>query len=279
MVKPFQKFLLVSDIDGTLANSEHRVSRKNKEAIAYFVAQGGHFAVATGRTQKNVLPYMEGLEINAPCILYNGGALYSWQEQRFLKSRHMESADVADFLKHCMVAFPQMCIEVFTQEQLYIITDPANVDEHMEREKQEFVYGALEEILDKTWIKIILCDRHENLLASRERLAEFQLEDKTHHFFSADIYLEIVAKDVSKGDMLRELVSIQGFQDKIVIAAGDFQNDLEMLQFAHCGVAPANGQEYVKKVADVVAVSNDEDLLYNIIYCVIPTRFNLPMAK
>lgn len=269
-MKPYQEILLITDVDGTLADSEHRVSIKNKQAIAHFVAQGGHFAVATGRTQKNVVPYMDGLAINAPCILYNGGALFCWREQRFLQTKHLSGGDLAAYLTTCMLKFPQMCVEVFTQEQLYVITDPANVDEHMKREEQEFVYAELADIVDKVWIKVILCDHHENLLVCRELLTVCKLAGKTNNFFSAVTYLEIVDNQVSKGNMLGELLKIPEYHGKKVIAAGDFQNDIEMLKIADCGVAPANALDEVKKAADVVAVSNDEDLLHNIIYHVLP---------
>lgn len=269
-MKLYKDFILITDIDGTLANSQHIVSAKNKQAIAHFVEQGGHFAVATGRTQKNVLPYIEGLNINAPCILYNGGALYSWQDQRFLKTKHLQGNHLADYLRHCMVVFPRMCVQVFTQEQLYIITEPGNIDEHLRREKQEFAYAALDDITDKTWIKIILCDSHDNLLASRELLSSFNLEDKTNNFFSAITYLEIVNKHVSKGNMLKELLQLSGFRSKKVIAAGDFQNDIEMLRVADYGIAPANAQDDVKMIADAIGVSNDDDLMHDIIYRIMP---------
>jgi Cof subfamily protein (haloacid dehalogenase superfamily) len=270
-MKAYQNFILVTDIDGTLANSEHIVSEKNKEAAAFFVEQGGHFAVATGRTQKNVVPYMEGLPINTPCILYNGGALFSWQDQRFLQTKHMASRDLVEYLKACMAKFPWMCVEIFTQDHLYVVTDPANIDEHMKREKQEFEHAKLNDILDKVWIKVILCDSHDNLLACRELLTEYNLVDKTNYFFSAVTYLEIVDNQVSKGNMLAELLKLPEYQGKKVIASGDYQNDIEMLTIADCGVAPVNALEAVKKAANVVAVSNDEDLLHDIIYRILPT--------
>lgn len=269
-MKIYQNVMLMSDLDGTLANSHHQVSEKNKQAIAYFVEQGGHFAVATGRTVKNVVPYMAGLVVNTPCILYNGGALYDWQEQRFLKTRHLESGILAQYLKHCIGLFPKMCVEIFTSEQLYVVTDPHNVDEHMEREKQEFQYAGMDDITGKPWIKVILCDTHEHLLACRDLLPLFHLEAKTNNFFSAEMYLEIVGKDVSKGSMLRELLSMEPYRHKTVVAAGDFQNDIAMLRLADCGVAPANAQLEVREAADVVAVSNDADLLYDIIYRILP---------
>lgn len=270
-MKAYQDLILVADLDGTLANSKHIVSQKNKDAIEYFVTHGGHFAVATGRTQKNAVPYMTGVVVNAPCILYNGGALYSWQEQRFIKIKNLESIYLAEFLKRCIGLFPQMCIEVFTKEQLYVVTDPANVDEHMKREKQEFAYAEIDDILQKLWIKIILCDSHEHLLASRKVLSLFDVENRTNNFFSAVTYLEIVAKHVSKGSMLSELLKIEQYRNKKVVATGDFQNDIAMLQLADCGIAPANAQEDVKSIADVIAVSNDNDLMHDIIYRIVPT--------
>lgn len=273
-MKPYQNFILMSDLDGTLANSNHEISQRNKDAIAYFVAQGGHFAIATGRTQKNLAPFMTGITVNAPCILYNGGALFSWQEQRFLKIRHMEGAETAGFVQACKQLFPAMCIEIFTEEQLYIVTDPANIDEHMIREKQEFAYAGLDDILDKAWIKLILCDSHENLMAGRELLPQFQLTEKTNNFFSADTYLELVGKQVSKGSMLAELRELAPYRGKKVVAAGDFQNDIEMLRLADCGIAPENAQADVKKAADIVAVSNDDDLLHDIVQRILPKLVN-----
>ena len=85
------------------------------------------------------------------------------------------------------------------------------------------------------------------------------------------MYLEIVEKNVSKGNMLGELIKMSEFRNKTVIAAGDFQNDIEMLKVADYGVAPANAQKDVRQIADIVAVSNNDDLIHDIIYQVIPT--------
>ena len=272
-MKSYKDFFLISDMDGTLANSEHEVSEKNKAAIDYFINQGGKFAIATGRTQDNVGPYMQGLTVNAPCVFYNGGVLFDWNKQAFIKTAPVQEKNLASFIRHCIQAFPDMCIQVFTAEQLYIVTDPQNVDEHMEREKQAFVYAKLDEILAKEWIKIILCDTNENLHTVHEVIVEFGLDKAMNYFFSAPIYLELVGKSISKGSMLGEILKMEEYKGKSVVATGDFQNDIEMLKLAHLGIAPANAQPDVKKAADIIGVSNDEDLLHDIIYRIIPTLF------
>lgn len=272
-MKSYKDFFLISDMDGTLANSEHEVSEKNKAAIEDFINQGGKFAIATGRTQHNVGPYMQDLTVNAPCVFYNGGALFDWNKQKFIKTAPVKGENLAQFIRHCIELFPDMCIEIFTAEELYIVTDPKNVDEHMEREKQAFVYAKLDEILATEWIKILLCDTNENLLTVREVLVEFGLDQAINYFFSAPIYLELVGKDISKGSMLGEILKMEEYKNKTVVATGDFQNDIEMIKLAHLGVAPANAEPEVIKVADIIGVSNDEDLLHDIIYRLIPTLF------
>lgn len=272
-MKSYKDFFLITDMDGTLANSEHEVSEKNKAAIEDFINQGGKFAIATGRTQHNVGPYMQDLTVNAPCIFYNGGALFDWNKQKFIKTAPVQGENLASFIRQCIKLFPEMCIEIFTAEQLYIVTNPKNVDEHMEREKQAFVYANLDKILDEEWIKVLLCDQNEKLLTVRELLAGFQLDKTINYFFSAPIYLELVGKSISKGSMLSEILKMEEYKDKTVVATGDFQNDIEMIKLAHLGVAPANAEPDVKKAANMIGVSNDEDLLDDIIYRLMPTLF------
>jgi hydroxymethylpyrimidine pyrophosphatase-like HAD family hydrolase len=51
-----------------------------------------------------------------------------------------------------------------------------------------------------------------------------------------------------------------------VMAIGDGENDIEMLQLASLGVALANGSDKTKAVANVVGATNDEDGVAQAIY-------------
>ena len=68
--------LLVSDIDGTLIDSQYRIPERNREAIQRWMAQGGGFAIATGRSWESVEKCLGDLRVNRPCVLANGGLLY-----------------------------------------------------------------------------------------------------------------------------------------------------------------------------------------------------------
>lgn len=75
---------LFSDMDGTLIGSDHAVSAENAAAIRTFVSRGGHFSVATGRSPEIALPFLHGIPLNAPAILYNGAAVYDFEAGAFL---------------------------------------------------------------------------------------------------------------------------------------------------------------------------------------------------
>ena len=45
----FSDYLLVSDMDATLLDDNHTISEENRQAIDYFIKNGGRFTVATGR--------------------------------------------------------------------------------------------------------------------------------------------------------------------------------------------------------------------------------------
>ncbi len=72
----YDKIILLSDIDGTLLNSQSRVGEKNRQAISEFIKEGGSFGIATGRSLTNARNFLENIEINGYCILANGSLHY-----------------------------------------------------------------------------------------------------------------------------------------------------------------------------------------------------------
>ena len=66
----FSDYLLVSDMDATLLDDNHTISEENRQAIDYFIKNGGRFTVATGRMVEAVRAYMPNLHINAPAVLH-----------------------------------------------------------------------------------------------------------------------------------------------------------------------------------------------------------------
>ena len=79
----FDGVLIASDFDNTMVYTEGAlrsggpvpaISRENRDAIGYFMAQGGTFSVATGRALPSFASVMDGVPMNGPTVLFNGAA-------------------------------------------------------------------------------------------------------------------------------------------------------------------------------------------------------------
>ncbi len=271
MFNNYSKYLIISDLDGTLINSQHFISQENLDAISFFIKNGGSFAIATGRSKDNIRPYIENLTLNGPCILYNGGGIYNFQEERFLATELMDKSLVEEYIIYCMKNYKNMVVEIFTPDMLYIITPDHILDPYVEREKQVYLRTTLDEVMKKDWIKVLIYDSPESLQKAQSMLKNYNFLDKVDSFFSQVFYLELIKKGISKGAALERLKNSNQYSDKTIIAVGDYDNDVEMISSADVGIAVSNARECVKDVADIVTVSNDENALQDIIYNIIPS--------
>ena len=75
--------------------------------------------------------------------------------------------------------------------------------------------------------------------------------------------IDIISKDGGKANGIQKVLEFYGMTKKEIIAFGDSDNDMDMLEFAGIGVAMGNAEESVKAVADYVTTDIDEDGIWN----------------
>ena len=71
--------------------------------------------------------------------------------------------------------------------------------------------------------------------------------------------LEFMPKGVTKAFGLDHLAQYLGMTSDEVMALGDEENDLSMIEYAGMGVAMANAVEKVRQAADYITLSNEQD--------------------
>ena len=138
-MKPYENYMLISDLDGTIVPHGRAISAANAEAIRAFVAGGGLFGIATGRTPEAAGGYIRGLPITAPSIFFNGSMLYDWQARKVLARRPLQGAEDSPhiwprFADECLKMFPQACVEVYTEDACCIVSPEENDDPRLVRE-------------------------------------------------------------------------------------------------------------------------------------------------
>ncbi len=270
-MKKYEGYLIASDLDGTLINSEQGISKQNIDAIASFIREGGLFAIATGRTELTAMPFMEQMHVNCPCILYNGAAIYDIKNNTYRKAHFLDKKLLLGLLKEILGRFPKVCMQIFVHGNIYIVSGEENMDPLVLKEKQLFEYIGIDEIVEEDWVKVLLNDTNQTLHEIQQFIKDTIPAGLIHSVFSAVTYLELFAWGVTKGSALVDLMELKGIERRKTIAIGDYCNDIEMIRTAGLGVATANAHPMLKEAADIMTVTNDEHALSKLISEILPT--------
>lgn len=119
--------------------------------------------------------------------------------------------------------------------------------------------------IPENWYKVLFAyspDKLDGLISTVESMG-FTGVDFVR---SAPMYYEMLPLNISKGSALKVLREVCGFDDYTVVAAGDYNNDIEMLEYADYSVCPSNSAEDVRKIADkVFDVSCEEGFISAVI--------------
>ena len=267
-MKPYESYMIISDLDGTIIPHGGCVSEANKRAIESFLAGGGHFGIATGRTPEAAAGYLDGVSITAPSIFFNGSMLYDWQAGKVFVTKPLTQAGAPDlwprFAALCLERFPKACIEVYTQEDCHIISNPRYDDPRLPHEHYRYCHSDLADLADvrKTpWLKFFVCADPADIRELEREAEVFGTAACSHHFYSEANYHEFVAKGVSKDSMLAEIRKMPAFSQTKIIALGDYLNDRELLEAADIGIASGNAHDELKALADFTGCRAEDDLI------------------
>ena len=263
MDKIFEGYILATDMDGTLINSNREISKENREAIKYFTDNGGLFTLATGRMAQAVREFVEDLSVNCPVMLHNGAKIYDFKEQKVIKEHCIEE-ERKEAIKRFYEDNPHIGIEIFADEIAYVYRKCEFTKRYDRHKDYKVVYELPDEIWEKPWVKVLLIGEKDELDAAEIDFRE-NYDKGNNSFRSGTNYLDVVANGISKGKSLEELVTALNIDEEKVIAVGDNMNDIEMIEYAKNGFCVENGLDIVKEKANYIAPSNDESAIAYII--------------
>ena len=247
----FSNIVFISDLDGTLLPGSKIPLQKDIEAIERFKAGGGIFTIATGRIIQAAEQFFDVLRPNAPVILNNGSLIYDIRSGKALYNRSLDKA-AKDYTIALMERFPDMGVEINLPDKIYAVRLNEWERKHLELTHLPYEEADISEIPPEGWCKV-LYSIGGGKTRELEAYAASMNWNKTSFVISGDFLFECLPKDTAKGIAMKELVKIQGWDSFTIAAAGDYNNDLEMLEYADIGLAPGNSQEIVKNAAEFVA--------------------------
>ena len=248
----YSGILLCSDLDGTLLNDRREVSEENAEAIRRFRRDGGVFCLSTGRLPLYLTQYGDRVDLDGLAICCNGACIYDFAAGEMVHMHPMGSK-IGELVA---------CIEQHAEhiDGLTMFTGMESVTfEGVPKHAAQIRHTARRPVY-----KIVLrMDQEEHALALKQILAE-----KFGAFFnfsrSWDTGLEMVDLEATKGHAIGTLRNLVG-GIHTVIAVGDYENDITMLQAADIGCAAENAVQDLKAVADRIVCSNNEHVIQYIV--------------
>ena len=252
----FDGVLLASDFDNTLIYTEEALRagvpvpplpERNRAALEHFMAEGGRFAISTGRALAAFLKYVDLVPMNAPGVVCNGAALYDFATGEYLETALLDEAALArgqEVLDH----FPAAAVEAYHIDNVIHAVHP---NEYTRRHEHLTKVGVTEaaslQSVPLPLGKLLFEAEHGVLeeimsfLDSRGWAGDYEL------IFSGQTLLEMTIKGANKGGMVQRLAARLGISMEHVYCVGDEANDISMLRVAREGFAPANCIDAVRQ--------------------------------
>ena len=250
--------LIVTDLDDTLLRDDRTISVRSRRAIAQAMERGITVAIATGRMYASALPYARELHLTGPILCCQGAYIADIETGAAIETTGVPLNLAREVLQ--FAAEQEIYAQFYDTEGYFYERQCWQSDfyaEHTGVAGQATGKAPLD-ALDYDPVKVLLIDRPERIRELYE-IASKRFGSKLEVAISKSHYLEFTHPEAHKGGAVRALAGRLGVPQGEVMAVGDALNDLSMIEWAGLGVAMANGDEKVRKLADAVTAGNNED--------------------
>lgn len=257
-------------MDGTLLDSNHVVSERNKEALRKAKDIGVTIAISTGRLFCSAKYYSELIGIETAVISSNGAYIKISNNHDNIIETPLPAETVLEIYnivkKHGLSANYNSWDTLIREKKIPETHAYQIMNKDLPEEKRvKFLIDENDlpttlKNFKGTILKSIVIEEGENkdnLWAAKKEIKE-TFGDKLHVVSSGNDNFEVINGSISKGKAVAYLAETLNLKPSEVMCIGDSENDLSMIKYAGIGVAMGNGLNIVKKEADFVTDSNNE---------------------
>lgn len=260
--------MIVLDLDGTLTNSEKKITEPTRKALIEIQEEGKQVVLASGRPINGVLPIANELDLHeydSYVLSFNGGRITQCSTGRVIYDKKLPG-DVTAPTFEIISQIPGLDIVTYTDEHILSGLVPNEYTElesrinHMPILQAEHFLQAVNFPLNK-----LLITGEPKLILTAEAELKRKFHSLLNIYRSEPFFLEVMPQNVDKAYSLQRLLNSLGLTSNEMICCGDGYNDVTMIESAGLGVAMANAQALVKERADFITKSNDEDGILHVI--------------
>ncbi len=263
-----EKYLICSDLYGTLLNSKGEISSNTLSIIRNLQKDGHIFCISTGRMYKSAKSFADIIGGDT-CIICSNGA-YAGTATEDIHKSNMSPETAINVYK--VMQFFNIPLYFFSKNDVYYtkVLPLFFSKEDMQRLSTGSNVNGMKPILTLDNFKEHL-GNYLNAIAIEEEDLSLLKKAKTELKKLSGIYvqssyfnnIEIIPHGTDKGLAVKKIQEHFNIKRENIIAFGDGENDLSMLKYAGIGVAMDNSTDEVKKCADRVTLNNNDEGVYH----------------
>lgn len=261
--------LIAVDIDGTLLNSQFRISEKDLQALRRANHEGIEVILVTGRRHTFALPIAQQLGFDLWLISSNGAVTRSLQGEAF----HRDLLPAATCLELCAALREfrgNMVVTFDTESKGALVLEgmdelTSSIRHWLEKNMQyiDFVV-PIEKAVVADPVQAMFCGTISRMQSALRTLESHPIKNqitvvRTEYPARDLCIVDVLNQGCSKGHALERWANYRGIPREQVMAIGDNFNDLEMLAFAGVPFIMGNACEELKSKGWPVTCCNDEN--------------------
>tara|TARA_B100000809_G_scaffold32497_1_gene28363 strand:+ start:30247 stop:31092 length:846 start_codon:yes stop_codon:yes gene_type:complete len=246
--------LVVTDMDGTLLDSNHQVSDRFFEIHKALKERNIHFSAASGRQYHSIISKLLPLKEDITIISENGAFAKQGDQELFTFDLPKET-----LLNAIRYAKDIEGIGIILCGKKYAYLENSNPD-IVNTIKQFYssykIVTNFSEVKNDTFFKVAIY--HPECSETHIYPKVKHLENEMQVIVSGKNWLDISNLNTNKGVALSKLQEQLGVTKEETMVFGDYNNDLKMLALADFSYAMKNAHPNVKKIANFETLSNED---------------------
>ena len=245
------------DLDGTLVGRDGLLGPRTLSAIARSKDEGVRVLVATGRMFRSARRYLDEAGLDDPVVCYQGAAVVDPRSGEFLLHEPLDLGVAREVIES--LGARGLSPNVYVDDQLYVTTETEYSRRYSAFQHLPVVeVGDLLAWLDRPPTKLVVVSEPEVLADVRGELAP-RFDGRLFLTTSLPYMLELGNPGVTKGSGLAFVASALGIELDRVVAFGDGENDVELLEVAGFGVAVEGGHPRLLAIADRICPGPEDE--------------------
>jgi Cof subfamily protein (haloacid dehalogenase superfamily) len=249
--------LVISDVDGTLLNSQGLLSQPNYHAIRRACQAGLRFSLSSARPSYGMFWLIQMLEIECTCSGLNGAILFA-ADGRVISECELDGDTVGELADR--MRQHGLDVWLYTGGQWFV---PRLNGSHVRRNAESLrtgpqLYGKLSDVSDPVLKIVGTSDLATNVAICESELRK-EFGDRIRAARSQPHYLDITHPSADKGQAALAIAIVERVQMDEVATIGDSPADVPMFQTAGISIAMGQATDEVRRAATQVTRTNDEN--------------------